>query len=261
MNIQANHIIKRILPNFLLSAAIIAVVVFWWQMTPPGLIGKAKAIGSSVCHQIQSHSFKVGEDVFPLCSRCTGMYLGNFIGLVILFTKGKKAGIPSRGIILILILFATLWAADGIKSLLYDLNHVAFLYTPNNSLRLFTGLGMGLSMSSILVPLFNMTMWAKYENKPAIETLPQFCILLVTALFFAFLVLLQNKILLTVFAYITTGTVLVLLTLLYTVLWTLIFKQENSFKKTTDLIPNLMPGFLTTMIQITFFNLMRIALY
>jgi uncharacterized membrane protein len=261
MSIQTNRIIRRILPTFFLCAAIIAVVIFWWQITPPGLMGKAKAIGSSVCHQIPSHSFKVGEDFFPLCSRCTGMHLGNFIGLVILFTKGKKTSIPSRGIILILILFATLWAADGIKSFLYDLNHVAFLYTPNNSIRLLTGLGMGLSMSSTLFVLFNMTMWAEFENKPAIETLPQFCILPVIALFFAFLVLLQNKILLTVFAYITTGTVLVLLTLLYTVLWTLIFKRENSSQKATDLILNLMSGFLTAMIQITAFNLMRIALY
>ena len=261
MNIKTNYKILLILKSFFLCVAIIAVVVFWWQFTPPGLMGKAKAIGSSVCHQIPSHSFKVDEDVFPLCSRCTGMYLGNFIGLVILFIKGKKAGTPPLGIILILILFAILWAADGIKSLVYDLNHVAFLYTPNNSIRLLTGLGMGLSMSSTLVVLFNMTMWAEYENKPTIETLPQFCILLVVALFLAYLVLLQSGILLTVFAYITTGTVLALLTLLYTVLWTLIFKQENSSTKAIDLIPSLMTGFLTAMIQITVFNLIRIALY
>ena len=63
--------------------------------TPSGWMGKLQAIGYSVCHQIPSHSFKIGSMTFPLCSRCTGMYLGVCIGVGVLFTQGKKSGFPS----------------------------------------------------------------------------------------------------------------------------------------------------------------------
>jgi uncharacterized membrane protein len=35
---------------------------------------------SHVCHQIPEHSFIYHNFVFPVCARCTGIYLGLFIG-------------------------------------------------------------------------------------------------------------------------------------------------------------------------------------
>ena len=52
------------------------LLLVWLYLTPPGLFGKADAIGYSVCHQIDLRSFHIGERQFPLCARCTGQFLG-----------------------------------------------------------------------------------------------------------------------------------------------------------------------------------------
>lgn len=38
---------------------------------------------SFLCHQIQSRSFHIYEDIFAVCSRCFGVYSGIIIGLII----------------------------------------------------------------------------------------------------------------------------------------------------------------------------------
>jgi uncharacterized membrane protein len=38
-------------------------------------------LGSVVCHQIPERSFYVSGVQFPVCARCTGLYLGALIGL------------------------------------------------------------------------------------------------------------------------------------------------------------------------------------
>src|SRR5512135_3248394 len=64
--------------------AMAAVLLFggWLLNTPPGLLGKADAVGYSVCHRIDARSFHIGNRQLPLCVRCTGMYLGAMLGLV-----------------------------------------------------------------------------------------------------------------------------------------------------------------------------------
>ena len=39
------------------------------------------------CHQREDRSFKIGEFQFPICSRCTGILLGQIISIIFIFTK------------------------------------------------------------------------------------------------------------------------------------------------------------------------------
>ena len=41
----------------------------------------AYAVGSVVCHQLPERSFHWGHGQFPVCSRCTGLYLSAAVGL------------------------------------------------------------------------------------------------------------------------------------------------------------------------------------
>jgi hypothetical protein len=43
------------------------------------------------------------------------------------------------------------------------------LYVPNNTLRLFTGSGMGIALAAILYPVVNQTIWLKQDERPALE--------------------------------------------------------------------------------------------
>ena len=76
---NAIRVIKRAGP----SAAVLVFLGFL-MVAPPGLLGKADALGYAVCHRIDARSFHIGTRQLPLCARCSGMYLGALLGLVFL---------------------------------------------------------------------------------------------------------------------------------------------------------------------------------
>ena len=43
--------------KIILAALAVIVTVVWLSYTPPGLLGKADAIGYAVCHRISARSF------------------------------------------------------------------------------------------------------------------------------------------------------------------------------------------------------------
>ena len=47
------------------------------------------SVGSLVCHQIPARSFYYAGAQFPVCARCTGLYLGALAGLVV-WTAGRQ---------------------------------------------------------------------------------------------------------------------------------------------------------------------------
>lgn len=47
-----------------------------------GFVAFSYAVGSVVCHQIPDWSFHWSGVQFPVCARCTGLYLGGLMGLI-----------------------------------------------------------------------------------------------------------------------------------------------------------------------------------
>ena len=83
---------------------------------------------------------------------------------------GWKLGAP-------LLLFFLAFGIDGTNSYLYllkqtadtALNNIPNLYIPNNTLRLFTGSGMGIALASIVYPAFNQSAWKEPNLQPALD--------------------------------------------------------------------------------------------
>jgi hypothetical protein len=90
------HWLTRVQPLLLLALSLLLFV--WLALTPPGLLGKADAIGYAVCHRIAERSFLLGERAVPLCSRCSGMYLGALAGILFHLRFGRRGGLPPRRI-------------------------------------------------------------------------------------------------------------------------------------------------------------------
>ena len=87
---------QRILvPPFLIIAFLI-IFTIWLIDTPPGLLGKADAVGYAVCHRITLRTYFIGDRPMPLCARCTGMHLGTFFGLLFLTRRGKRGDLPAK---------------------------------------------------------------------------------------------------------------------------------------------------------------------
>ena len=252
--------------KYLVIAAAVLVFIGWFTYTPPGLFGKADAIGYSVCHRIGERSFHIGSYQLPLCARCSGMYLGAVTGLVFQSIVGwKRLKIPHWSIIALLVVFVIAFGIDGSNSYLFLLKQVSpgilpkipNIYLPNNTLRLLTGSGMGLSMAVMLFPAFNQTVWADGEDKPALTGWNTFGLLLVIQIILDLLVLSESPIVLYPLAIISALGVWLLLTMVYSMVWVMIMGQDNKFMKIRQLWLPLLAGLTIAMIQTAGIDVVR----
>jgi len=229
----------------------------WFFHTPHGLYEKAFAVGSTVCHQIPSHSYEISGIQFPLCARCSGLYLGSFIGLAYYLTQGRKKALPKKGYSLLLLIFFLAWAGDGVNSFITDFLNKTILYETTNTIRLITGFGMGLVMSTALMTLFNLTVWQDGVNQPLLNNLLQVAAYIVASVLTGWVLLSANATFFQFFAYISIATVMVIITLLYAIFWMILLKKENSFTKWSSLGLFLAAGFASAMLQITLLTMLR----
>lgn len=226
------------------------ILVVWWSQTPGGLLGKSDAIGYSVCHRIDARSFHLGDRPLPLCARCSGMYLGAFLGIVFQSVKGRRGGMPSRRVFALLGLLLLAFAVDGVNSYLHFFPGAPALYEPANWLRLVTGTGMGLALSAVLLPVFHQTMWRDWNSIPALGSLRQAGSLLLLAVILIFAVLWENPLVLYPLALLSAAGVVVLLTMVYSMVLVMLFKVENRFQQWGQLWLPIMGGLAITLVQV-----------
>jgi uncharacterized membrane protein len=263
-----NDTLKRIGAGskYLVIAAALLVFIGWFLNTPPGLFGKADAIGYAVCHRISERSFHIGSIQLPLCARCSGMYLGAVTGLVFqTMISWKRLKIPHWSIIALLVVFVAAFGIDGSNSYLYLLKQVSpgilpnipNLYVPNNTLRLLTGSGMGMGMGVMLFPAFNQTIWIDGVDKRAIRGWKAFGLLLGIQVIFDLLVLTENQVVLYSLAIISALGVWILLTMVYSMVWVMVMGQDNQFAKMRQMWLPLLAGLTIAMIQTAAIDALR----
>ena len=253
----------------LVPLAALLVLLGFLMVTPPGLFGKADALGYAVCHRIDARSFHIGTRQFPLCARCSGMFLGALLGLIFLAVSSpKRAGMPSKIFFIPLGLMVLAFAVDGINSYLTLMkglgtsffSNIPTLYEPNNTLRLLTGTGMGLVIAAALFPAFNQTVWAKMDNRPAMDSWRNFGLLIVLALLMDLLVLSESDIILYPLAILSAFTVPMLLTIVYGLFAIMAIRRENTYDRLKQAWLPLTAGFTIAMLQIVIFDMLRFAI-
>jgi len=243
-----------------LLVLLLGVFSVWAVETPHGLEGKLEAIGYAVCHQIVSHTLEIGGKLLPLCARCTGMYLGTLLGLSILKSNQRLSGKPSTAKIVVLAGFMFVFTVDGVNSMLASFFSVSPLYTPVNWLRLGTGLLMGVVLANILMPLWNQTLWKQSDPRPVLQNWKQFALLMLCIIVVGVLVWLNIPMLYYPIAILSTGTVLVILGMVYSLLWSIILNKENTLEKLKDGITFYLLGVTCAIVQIGLMDLIRLSL-
>jgi len=256
---------KRKILHYLVIIFALIILSAWLITTPIGILGKADSIGYAVCHRISERSFHIGDRPLPLCARCSGMYLGAMTGLIYMAITGKRnQNFPSWSVGIPLILFVLAFGVDGANSYLYlvktiapgVLTQIPNLYTPNNLLRILTGSGMGLGLATILHPAFNQTVWIKAEEKPSL-TWKGFLVVIGLILLVDFLVTTENPIVLYPAAIISVVGVMTLLTMVYTIIWIMITRQDNSFSTLRQMWFSITAGSTIALLQILVIDLLR----
>ena len=252
---------------FVPIAAVIAFAV-WFSIAPPGLLGKADAVGYAICHRISERSFHIGNRQLPLCARCTGEFFSAAIALLFLaLVSPKRSGMPDWKIGIPLIFFFLAFAIDGSNSYLYLLKTTApgafdkipNLYIPNNTLRLFTGSGMGIALASILYPAFNQSVWVNPVRERALDW-KRLGMLVSVILLIDLAILSENPIVLYPIAFLSVSGVLALLIIVFTLVWLLVMRQENAFASLREMWMPFLAGTTLAFLMITAIDLLRFKL-
>ena len=255
---------KLSFPLRLNRISLIGILVFslilavWLTLTPQGLLGKADSIGYAVCHRISSRSFHMGDRQLPLCARCSGMYTGAFVGFLYQLLKGRKGGLPPKKLLFALGFLLVLFGIDGVNSYLHLIPNLPSLYEPNNVFRLITGTGVGVGMAALLMPIIHQTFWVDWNTDPAIKNWRDFTIALALSLAVSALMLTENPYFLYPLAIISSATVLFILGMIYSIIWIMIFKKENTFSRWIDVIGYLGLGFGLAVIQVLGIDMVRL---
>ena len=259
------RIINQVPWRVILVILVLILIFIWMIFAPDGILGKADAVGYAVCHRIEHRSFAIGDYQFSVCARCTGQYLGAVLGMVFLSVfRKRRSGRPPWWIIILLIGFVLAYAVDGVNSALrlfpldlFPWLEKFWLYTPNNTLRLITGTGVGLGLSVMLFPAFNQTVWKRFNFQPVLEGYRDFGLLLILAVLVILLVLSKNPTILYPLSLISAGGILMLLTMVYTMVWVMLLRLENRFENLRQLFFPLLAGFAVALTQILLIDAFR----
>lgn len=251
--------------SWVVPIAAIAAVIAWFIISPEGALGKLDAIGYAVCHRIDARSFHIDDRQLPLCARCTGEFYA--AGLALLFqaiVSGRRSKLPSRGVMAVLFAFFVAFGVDGSNSYLYllkqtsgGLEQIPNLYIPNQTLRLFTGSGMGIALAAMLYPVINQSLWRVQDDRPALEW-KQLGILVAGIIVINLLILTDSPFILYPIAYISALGTLSLLVIVFGLLWTIIMKQDNTFDHPRQLWLAFAAGLTLALLLVLSIDLVRL---
>lgn len=251
--------------RWIVPLAALTVFAAWMYIAPPGFFGKADAIGYAVCHRIGERSFHIGEMQLPLCARCSGTFSAAAITMLFLaVVSGKRSGMPAKKFYIPFLLFFLAFGLDGANSYLYllkqttgALGQIPNLYIPNNTLRIFTGSGMGMTMAAFLVPAFNQTVWRDLDAEPALAHWKHFLTLFGILLVADLLSLTESPIALYPLAIISTLGVLGLLSLIFGIIWLMLMRQDNTFTHARELWLMSLAGLTLALLMVLSIDLLR----
>lgn len=153
--------------SLLAAAAVASVAAF--LAAPGSLVEKLRALDYGVCAQLPGHMLMPAGVELPLCARNTGIYTGVLLGTALLVAQGRWrwAAFPPRRCLAVLLLLVAAMAVDGANSVLKDLG-LPHPYEPSNALRLLTGMGVGLSLAALALPIVATGFWQRRVARPSI---------------------------------------------------------------------------------------------
>lgn len=193
------------------------------------ILAGADWLGYAVCHRITERSFTINGRQLPLCARCTGMYLGAALTMLVLWLAGRArhTALPSLPILLILLSFVAIMGVDGLNSYSHFFPDAPHLYEPRNWLRLVTGMGTGLTMGAIILPTLSQTLWQQQEFRPSVRSLRELVGLILVGGTAVLLILSNQPLILYVLAIMSTVGLLTIVTALNTVIILIISRRES----------------------------------
>lgn len=226
------------------------------------LLDGADWSGYALCHRITERSFTINGRQFPLCARCSGMYLGVALITIVAMLAGRmrRAKLPKLQLFLVLLGFIALMGIDGINSYSHFFPQAPHLYEPRNWLRLVTGMGTGVAMGIILLPALAQSLWRRPSYQPILESGRELAAVLILALLTVFLLLSNQATFLYVLALVSVTGLLFILTALNTVILLVLFRRDGRATNWRQTLWPLLLGFVVALVEIGVISSLRFDL-
>lgn len=130
-------------------------------------------IGYAVCHQLPERSIFIEGKQLPVCARDTGIYIGSLISLlfILLSRRRRSNSIPVPYISFTFVFFMLLMGVDAVSS------YVGFRET-TNSIRLLTGLLVGISLPLLMYPILIDNLLAEHDEEHILKSWYELLLLL-----------------------------------------------------------------------------------
>ncbi len=208
--------------------------------------------GYALCHRISERSFNINGRQFPLCARCTGMYLGATLTIMALMLAGRwrRVLLPRRNLFLALLGLIILMGIDGINSYSHFFPDVPHLYEPRNWLRLATGMGAGLTLGIIIMAALAQSLWRTPSLVPIVEDWRELGGILLLGLVAFVLVLSNQSALLYVLAIASTGGLIFVVTALNTAVLLILTRRDGQAVSWSLALVPLLVGLILAILEL-----------
>jgi hypothetical protein len=183
-----------------------------------------------------------------------------FFGQGVVLRRRRASKFPHPLIIVLLVGFMALWAADGLNSYVSILGAGLNVYEPRNWLRLTTGALNGLTMSVLVYPVFSFTLWVDPVPQRAVRNLRDLAVLLLLEAAVVALTLTGWPFLIYPLAILSAVGVLTLLTAVNSMLFVMLVQRENLVATWSEAIIPLLAGFTVGLIEIAAIDVIRYAI-
>jgi hypothetical protein len=179
----------------------------------------------------------------------------------------KQSRLPSRGVLAVLAGLFLAFAFDGSNSYLAlmkttdpgTLSAIPSLYVTNSVTRVLTGSGMGLVLAAVLYPMYNQSVWRVPGQERALNW-KKFAALAALLLVVDLGILSESPWVLYPVAALSALGILALLTIIFSIVWITIMRQDNTFLSLRQLWLPAAAGLTLAFVMIIGIDLVRLNL-
>ncbi len=219
--------------------------------------------GATVCHRLADRSFVIAGRQLPLCARCSGMYLGVLLVFLMTVMTGRErwAALPRLPLLLALLGFVGVMGIDGLNSYSHFFPNFPHLYTPQNWLRLLTGMGAGLALGSIIAPTLAQTLWQAPQWQPSLQSWGELAGLILLSGSLVLLVLSNQPTILYVLALVSSAGLLLILSAINSMLLLIALRREGRCATWRQALPPLGAGLLLALAELSLGAWLRLSVF
>lgn len=246
-------------PLVVFGATVLGFFVLLFAL-PGNLNDKLLLLATGACAQRPGHSYFMAGMQLPMEGRMVGIFGGFALTLFFLWFIGRGRAFhqPPLPVMLVLVAMVATIAIDGLNATAYDMQ-LPTLYTPQNWLRLTTGVLSGIGLAGLTQPFFNSITWRRGYNRRSFENWGELIVMLSIGLLLGLATASGWNWLYWPIALLTVGGLIVALVVMNSMVFTVALRRENRIDSAMEMLTPISLIFIFSLGELILFGAMRVA--